>query len=235
MKRTLSTRPARSTPAKAAAAEAARPRKPRGRPRSFDRDSALAQAMDVFWTKGYEGTSISDLTEAMGINPPSLYAAFGDKERLFIEAIERYQAARGASCPYCEEPTARSAMQKLLDYMAEDLSSADHPRGCMMMIAAATSTSASTELQSMLARRRAEARTRMKERIERGIKEGDVPRGTDAGALADFYSTIVTGMSLQARDGASRKSLLATVERAMSLFPEAPAAAKAARRATQAA
>ena len=81
---------------KTSAAAATPPRKPRGRPRSFDRDAALGRAMEVFWTKGFEGTSINDLTEAMGINPPSLYAAFGDKERLFIEAIERYQAARDA-------------------------------------------------------------------------------------------------------------------------------------------
>ena len=217
---------------KKTSAAATPPRKPRGRPRSFDRDAALGRAMEVFWTKGFEGTSINDLTEAMGINPPSLYAAFGDKERLFIEAIERYQAARGASCPYCEEPTARKAMLKLLTYMADDLCCTEHPRGCMMMIAAATSTSASTELQAMLARRRAEARARMKDRIERGIRDGDVPAGTDAGALADFYSTIVTGMSMQARDGASRKSLLATVERAMSVFPEVPK--RPARRAEQA-
>jgi AcrR family transcriptional regulator len=234
MKRTSSTRPAPSAPAKPAAAEAARPRKARGRPRSFDREAALGPAMDVFWSKGYEGTSITDLTEAMGINPPSLYAAFGDKERLFLEAIERYQSARGASCPYCEETTARGAIERLLTYMAEELTSSEHPRGCMMMMAAATSTSASPELQAALAKRRLEARARMKERIEHGIKEGDVPRGTDAAALADFYSTIVTGMSLQARDGASRKSLLATVERAMSVFPPAPAAArKATRRAAQ--
>ena len=216
----------RSAPKKAAAGEAgAKPRKPRGRPRSFDREGALEQAMEVFWSKGYEGTSISDLTEAMGINPPSLYAAFGDKERLFLEAIERYQASRGASCPYCEEATARGAVEKLLTYMAEELTSSEHPRGCMMMMAAATSSSASVELQAALAKRRLEARARMKERIEHGIKDGDVPRGTDAGALADFYSTIVTGMSLQARDGATRKSLMATVERAMSLFPTAKKAA----------
>ena len=223
MKRISSTRPVRSArPSKRAEAPApAKPRKPRGRPRSFDREAALGKAMDVFWAKGYEGTSISDLTNAMGINPPSLYAAFGDKEHLFLEAIERYQRARGASCPYCEEPTARAAVEKLLNYMAEDLACTDHPRGCMMMIAAATSTSASAELQAMLAKRRAEARARMKERIELGIKEGDVEADTDAGALADFYSTIVTGMSLQARDGATRKSLLATVERAMSVFPSA--------------
>src|SRR5688500_13596233 len=103
MKKILTSRPARSAAGKKAAAPA-KPARPRGRPRSFDRDTALGQAMEVFWAKGYEGTSISDLTEAMGINPPSLYAAFGDKERLFLEAIDRYQVARGASCPYCDEP-----------------------------------------------------------------------------------------------------------------------------------
>jgi AcrR family transcriptional regulator len=195
------------------------PRKPRGRPRSFDRAAALERAIEVFWAKGYEGTSISDLTEAMGINPPSLYAAFGDKERLFLEAIESYEQARGSSCPYREEATARAAFETLLTYMADDLTCATHPRGCMTMMAAATAGSASTEMQAALARRRAESRACMKARIELGIKEGDVPRGTDAGALTDFYATIVTGMSLQARDGATRKSLLATVERAMSLFP----------------
>lgn len=194
-------------------------RKPRGRPRSFDRDAALEKAMEVFWSKGYEATSISDLTEAMGINPPSLYAAFGDKERLFLAAVERYQEDRGASCPYCDEPTARGAIERLLTYMAEELTASTHPKGCMVMMAAATATSASRELQATLARNRAESRARVRERIERGIRDGDVPAGTDAGALADFYGTILTGMSMQARDGATRKSLLATVERAMTLFP----------------
>lgn len=198
---------------------AAAARKPRGRPRSFDRDVALEKAMEVFWSKGYEATSISDLTEAMGINPPSLYAAFGDKERLFLAAVQRYQEDRGASCPYCDEPTARGAIERLLTYMAEELTANTHPRGCMVMMAAATATSASRELQATLASNRAESRARVRERIERGIRDGDVPAGTDAGALADFYGTILTGMSMQARDGATRKSLLATVERAMSLFP----------------
>jgi AcrR family transcriptional regulator len=209
---------------------AARPRKPRGRPRSFDREAALNQAMEVFWRKGYEATSISDLTEAMDISPPSLYAAFGDKERLFLEAVERYQQARGASCPSCDEPTARGAIEKLLTYMAEELTTGAHPRGCMMMMAAATAGSASRELQAALAKNRAESRSRMRERIEHGLAEGDVPPGTDAEELADFYSTIVTGMSMQARDGATRASLLATVKRAMAIFPEVPRAAARKRR-----
>ena len=122
-------------------------RKPRGRPRSFDRGAALAAAMDVFWEKGFEATSITDLTEAMGINPPSLYSAFGDKEQLFLEAIDSYSKRRGESCPYCEEPTARQAIEKLLTYMAHDLMESSHPRGCMMMMAAATSSNTSAALQ----------------------------------------------------------------------------------------
>ena len=202
-------------------------RKPRGRPRSFDREAALDAAMQVFWEKGYEATSISDLTEVMGINPPSLYAAFGDKERLFMEAIERYAQARGTSCPYCEEPTARSAIERLLTFMATELTESEHPRGCLMMMAAVTSSNTSAQLQKALADMRTGSRDRMKDRIKHGIADGDVPAGTDAGALADFYSTVMTGMSMQARDGATRKSLLGTVERAMSIFPTAPKGFKA--------
>jgi AcrR family transcriptional regulator len=194
-------------------------RKPRGRPRSFDRDTALEQAMEVFWAKGYESTSISDLTRAMGINPPSLYAAFGDKEQLFLQAVERYQAVQGSSCPYGDAATARDAFAALLAYMAEELTSTEHPRGCLMIMAAATASSASEELQAALARSRAESQAYMKARIERGIAEGDVPPATDAGALTDFFVTVISGMALRAKDGATRKSLLATAEQAMSVFP----------------
>jgi len=206
-----------------AAPRAAAPKRPRGRPRSFDRDQALEKAMEVFWSKGFEGASLSDLTDAMGINPPSLYAAFGDKEKLFMEAMERYQRRAGESCPYCDEPTARAAIEKLLLYMAHELTSAEHPRGCLMAMAAATSNSASTKLKDALAAKRMASRARLKQRIDRGIKEGDVPAGTDAAGLADFFSTIMSGMSLQAKDGISRKSLLATVKSAMAIFPQVEA------------
>jgi AcrR family transcriptional regulator len=197
-------------------------RKPRGRPRSFDREAALDAAMQVFWEKGYECTSISDLTEVMGINPPSLYAAFGDKERLFMEAVERYAQSRNASCSYCDEPTARAAIEKLLTYLATQLSETCHPRGCMMLMAATTASNTSPQLQKALADMRTGSRDRMKDRIRHGIADGDVPAGTDAGALADFFSTIMTGMSMNARDGASRKSLMATVAQAMQVFPQPP-------------
>jgi AcrR family transcriptional regulator len=210
----------------AAPAEAAAARKPRGRPRSFDRDAALAAAIEVFWQKGFEAASISDLTEAMGINPPSLYAAFGDKERLFLEAMEQYNRARGNECPFADEPTARGAIEKLLTYIAHDATESGHPRGCMMMMAAATSANSSQGLQQALAEKRRAARERLRARIKRGAEDGDVPADADVGALADFYTTIMSGMAMLARDGASRRSLLATVASAMALFPKAPSAVR---------
>ena len=195
------------------------PRKPRGRPRSFDRESALAAAMEVFWEKGFEGASVAELCSAMELNPPSLYSAFGDKEKLFLEAVERYSNRNRESCPYCDEPTARGAVEKLLVYSANELTASSHPRGCLMMMAATTSANCSEALQEMIAHKRSAARDNLRSRIKRGIEEGDVPADADVSGLTDFYFTILTGMALQAREGASRKSLLATVERAMSIFP----------------
>ena len=211
----------RSAPSKSTAAGATGvPRKPRGRPRSFDRDAALDAAMQVFWEKGFEGTSISDLTKAMGLNPPSIYSAFGDKERLFVEAVERYSEGNRESCPFCDEPTARGAIEKLLTYSAHELTESSHPRGCLMTMASTTAANSSDAMQKLIARKRAGARDSIRERIKLGLKEGDVPAGTDANALADFYFTILGGMALSAREGASRRSLIATVEQAMSLFPK---------------
>jgi AcrR family transcriptional regulator len=170
----------------------------------------------------------------MGINPPSLYAAFGDKESLFLEAVERYQAARGESCPYGDEATARGAIERLLTYMANELTGSGHPRGCLMMMAATTAANSSPALQKALADKRAGMREHLRSRIRRGIEAGDVPAETDASALADFYVTILNGMSMQARDGASRKSLVSTVERAMLLFPVEVNAARKRRAAAEA-
>ena len=205
--------------------EATPPKKARGRPRSFDREAALNAAMEVFWTKGYEAASISDLTAAMGINPPSLYAAFGDKEKLFLATIEQYASSRSDNlCP--EQPTARDAIETYLRFKADLLSGSGHPRGCMLMVAFFTAANASPALNAHLSKKRAEAREHMRQRIKQGIAEGDVPEGTDAGALADFYLTVTSGMAQQARDGATRKALMVTVDHAMAAFPVAPKAAK---------
>ena len=209
---------------KAASPPAAPARKPRGRPRSFDRDEALDRAMDVFWEKGFEAASLADLTKAMGINPPSLYAAFGDKEHLFLEAVERYVSRRDESCDYCGEPTARESIRTLLTYVAEEMSNPSHPHGCLMMMAMTTTAAASPQLQAALAKLRASSRSRLRDRIARGIEEGELPRGTDASALAAFYGTVLAGMAAMAHEGATRKMLLATVEAAMRSWPEKRAA-----------
>ncbi|MGE5095129.1 MAG: TetR/AcrR family transcriptional regulator [Betaproteobacteria bacterium] len=210
------------------AVTAPRPRKPRGRPRSFDREAALDAAMKVFWSKGYEGASLAELTDAMGINPPSLYAAFGDKEGLFLEAAARYEAQLRDACPYADEPTARESVEKLLTDLVGVFTGTGHPRGCMLVLAAATA-SASPRLQAALAERRAGARARFKSRIEQGIREGELPADTDSGSLANFYVAVIIGMAMQARDGATRKGLLATVESAMRAWPEPPKASRSRR------
>jgi TetR/AcrR family transcriptional regulator, copper-responsive repressor len=154
--------------------------KPRGRPRSFDRDRALERAMHVFWRQGYEGTSVSDLTRAMGINPPSLYAAFGDKEQLYLEALGRYQERRLKLVAqwFEEEPTAKAAVRRLLTEAACRLARSGAPRGSMLVLSATQCSAAS--LQPELAERRANMRAILKARIDRGVREGELPRGTTA-------------------------------------------------------
>jgi AcrR family transcriptional regulator len=194
--------------------------RPRGRPRSFDREQALERALDVFWEKGYEATSVADLTAAMGINPPSLYAAFGDKERLFCEALERYHGVQRASVDAClEGATAREGVERILAGLADQYSCAEH-RGCMMVMAATTCADASQFVKTKLARTASGMRARFKGRMDRAVAEGELAAATDVDALVDYYTAVFQGMALQARDGASRKSLLATAEMAMRAWPE---------------
>lgn len=216
------------TPA-AAAAPAKKAAKPRGRPLSFDRDAALEQAMHVFWERGYEAASIADLTAAMGITPPSLYTAFGDKEQLFLEAIERYALGPGSAGPraLAEESTARGAIQRWLHEAAEELTRPCHPKGCMVVMATTNCSVAAERVQTALAKRRAGAMAALKARIEQAIHGGEVPADTDAQALSNFYSTVYQGMSMQAKDGATRDSLLATVDAAMRAWPARRVSARA--------
>lgn len=209
-----------NTPA-APAPVAKKAAKPRGRPLSFDREAALEQAMHVFWERGYEAASIADLTAAMGITPPSLYTAFGDKEKLFLEAIERYALGPGSAGPraLAEEPTARGAIQRWLQEAAEELTRPCHPKGCMVVMATTNCSVAAEHVQTALAKRRAGAMAALKARIEQAISSGELPADTDAQALSNFYSTVYQGMSMQAKDGATHSSLLATVDAAMRAWP----------------
>jgi len=200
--------------------------KPRGRPLSFDREQALDQAMRVFWQRGYEAASIAELTAAMGITAPSLYTAFGDKERLFLEAVDRYAAGPGGGYTraLAEAPTAYLAIRRCLEEAAEELTRPCHPKGCMVAMAATNCTAASAHIKEALAKRRAAADDGVRCRIQQGIRDGELPADTDAEALTNFYATVFRGMSMQATDGASREALLAIAAAAMRAWPHAATA-----------
>ncbi|PRX96786.1 TetR/AcrR family transcriptional regulator [Allonocardiopsis opalescens] len=202
----------------------------RGRPRGFDREAALGQAMCAFWERGYQATSMADLTAAMGINSPSLYAAFGSKEALFREAVELYTRTEGAapSRALREGPTARASVDGLLRTNALAYTAGDRPAGCMVVLAAVNCTEESAGARDLLAKLRRDDLGALRERLDRGAAEGDLPPGTDTAALARFYNAVLHGMSIQAYDGATRAELLAVVDSAMAawdwLAPARPAA-----------
>ena len=192
----------------------------RGRPRSFDRSAALVRAMEVFWTKGYEGASISDLTEAMGIGSPSLYAAFGSKEALFREAIELYGRTEGPAIWDAVEnaPDARSAVAGFLTATAHSFSRPGKPRGCMVVLSQLNPTEASASVCAALRENRAQGQAGLERRLRRAVEVGELAPGTDVAALAAFYLTVQQGMSIQARDGASEETLLAVAKGAMAAW-----------------
>lgn len=200
------------------------PSRPRGRPRAFDRDDALDRAMHLFWRRGYEATSVSDLTETMGITPPSLYAAFGDKKRLFLEAVDRYQSGPGsfAQAALCDEPTAERAMRRLLMETIDSFFEKNNPRGCMVVLAATNCTTDSSDILDELAGRRRMAERLVRDRIAAGRAAGEIPPDADVDTLAGTIVTTLYGLSIRARDGASRASLRKVVEQVMSMWPRPP-------------
>ncbi|MFI7403156.1 TetR/AcrR family transcriptional regulator [Streptomyces sp. NPDC049541] len=193
--------------------------KPRGRPRSFDRETALEKAVMAFWEHGYEATSVSDLTRVMGIGAPSLYAAFGDKRALFDEVVTVYGARYGsfADRALAEEPTARAAVERMLREAAAEYTAPGRPHGCLVIHAATNCTS--PEVEASLRERRNANIAAFESRMKADIASGELPPGTDAAALARHTGAIIQGMSQQARDGASREELEALAEIAMSIWP----------------
>lgn len=178
----------------------------------------------AFWEHGYETTSVSDLTRAMGISAPSLYAAFGDKKTLFEEVVEVYAGSYGAygGRAFEEEGTARGAIGRMLGEAAGLFTEPGHPRGCLM-ISAATNCSTPEVEQSLRARRNANLAS-FEARIRRGMEEGELPADTDARGLARFSGAVLQGMSQQARDGATAQELAVVAETAMRAWPAAPPA-----------
>jgi TetR/AcrR family transcriptional regulator, copper-responsive repressor len=193
----------------------------RGRPRQFDREKALAAAMRLFWERGFAGTSMSDLQSAMNINPPSLYAAFGDKRALFEASIDHYQAGCGSFAvrALAEEITARAAIERLLREAAQIFSDPALPHGCMVVCSAINGTPDDEPIQLSLQKKRKQSEQMIRKRIERGVADGDVPADCDAVSLASYVTTVFQGLSIQARDGANRKTLDAVVKRSMQAWP----------------
>jgi AcrR family transcriptional regulator len=206
---------------------AATPSRRRGRPRSFDRDQALDAAMRLFWSRGYEGTSISDLTEAMGLTPPSLYGAFGDKRRLFFEAVEHYEQTAGcfARQALTEEPTVEQAMRRLLREAVKAFTASNDPKGCLMVLGATNCSPESADVGEALAERRRAAEAAVRARLQAGQAAGEFAEHTDVDALADLVTATLCGLAVKARDGASRARLTKVVEQLMAMWPRREASA----------
>jgi AcrR family transcriptional regulator len=192
----------------------------RGRPRNFERAAALRRAMEVFWAKGYDGASLAELTAAMGINSPSLYAAFGSKEALFREAVALYGATEGTEIwtALPDEPTAREAIERFLCASAESFTRPDRPAGCLIVLGALLVNDGNANVCRELRESRAQNVAALRDRLERAVREGELPEGLDPQAVATFYATVQQGMSIQARDGASRETLLTVAACAMAAW-----------------
>lgn len=193
----------------------------RGRPRNFDTEQSLVKAMQVFWEKGYEGASMADLTAAMGIGSPSLYAAFGSKERLFRQAIELYNATDGAAVwqETLAAPSAYGAVEAFLMTSALQFSTLDKPSGCFITLSVLHLTPASAAVRDELSARRVHNVQILADKLAHGLASGEIDEGVNVESVARFFVTVQQGMSIQARDGASRQKLEEIAHCALSAWP----------------
>ncbi|HEX8235022.1 MAG TPA: TetR/AcrR family transcriptional regulator [Abditibacteriaceae bacterium] len=193
---------------------------PAGRPRNFDVDKALDCALQLFWRHGYEGTSLSMLTEAMGINVPSLYAAFGNKETLFRKALEWYlESPASYMANALKEPTARRVAEKVMSGSIELATHPNNPGGCLLVQGAMAASPEGAPIRHTLSQVRAAGEAAMRQRFERAKREGDLPASADAARLARFVMTMNCGFAVQAAGGASRSQLKEVAKIAMQCWP----------------
>lgn len=195
-----------------------------GRPRSFDKEEAIRQAMQLFWAQGYEATSLTQLKAGMGgLSTASFYAAFGSKEGLFREVFEHYLANHGQvlASLWDETLTPREAIERAFRLSARMQTDPAHPRGCMVVLSMLTCSPEHRDLRARLARERERNRAALRACVERAVKAGELPRRTDGKALAALLSTFLMGLSVQARDGASRRALDAAISQLLG-FWDAP-------------
>jgi AcrR family transcriptional regulator len=200
--------------------EVAELKRQRGRPAAFDPDEALEKALQIFWTRGYEGASMTELTAAMGIYKPSLYAAFGNKEELFRKVLAKYVAGPVAYLSEAmQQPTARESVEMLLTKSVEFLTDKNTPSGCMV-VQGALSCGQSAELiqRELIAHRQAYEKA-IRQRLEQAQKQSELPGDLNAAEFAKYLATVHQGMSVQATSGATRKELLAVVNQVLKNWP----------------
>ncbi len=200
--------------------EAKQPTKQRGRPPSFNQDEALEKALNVFWAHGYEGTSMAELTAALGMNKPSIYAAFGNKEELFRKALAKYLAGPVAFVKVAlNEPTAKKVAETFLFGAVEFLSAPNNPRGCMVVQGALTCGAGSAQIQQELIKYRKSYEAAIKQRFDLAVTQADLPPSTNSAVLAKYLATLHQGLSVQATNGATKAELTEVVNFAMQNWP----------------
>lgn len=191
-----------------------------GRPREFDLDEALERAMQLFWRQGYEGTSMADLTRELGITRPSLYAAFGSKEGLFLKALDLYEARAGYREAALAAPTASAYARALLEGAADLHGDKKNPPGCLGVQGALACAPESDTIRVELIRRRKTGERIIRDRLKRAQAEGDLPPEVDPADLARYLSIVIYGITVQAAGGATRKELRSVAELALRNWPE---------------
>ncbi|HEV8067927.1 MAG TPA: TetR/AcrR family transcriptional regulator [Planctomycetaceae bacterium] len=191
-----------------------------GRPREFDVEKALDRALKLFWRKGYEGASLSDLTKAMGINRPSLYAAFGNKEALFKKAIDRYVEGPGAFLREAmQQPTAKAVVEHVFRGTIELVTDSRNPHGCLMVQGALACGDTADCVRREMAKRRDASVTALCERFERAVADADLPSNCNPADLARFVATVMHGIAVQAASGATRDELERAAKIALRAWP----------------
>ncbi len=205
----------------------AAPARSKGRPRAFDRDQALSQALDVFWRRGYELASVAELCAVMGISPPSLYSAFGNKAALFLEAVAFYEArywdATWQRLDTCDD--LHLGVAAFFDEASRILLSPNAPCGCLVALAATNVSEESVDVRAAIDALRLEGKLAFVARLERAVEQGQLPSGADCKALAAGLNTMLEGMSIQARDGLSLAEMRSIGALAVRLLPNRTAAA----------
>ena len=192
----------------------------KGRPREFCTEAALAAALRVFWSKGYEGASLTDLTEAMGITRPSLYAAFGNKESLFRQALDLYEREKLAYIQVAlNAPTGRQVAEQLLHGALDTMCSDCEPKGCLRVISSMACGTEAESVRKEVIARRASSQRAVIDRFERAKRDGDLPPNVSAEDLATYLSTLLQGIAVQAGAGVPREQLDRLVETSLSLWP----------------